>query len=48
MNSDGTANTIKSSLQEFITDKGLPVSKMVGLGTDAGADRNFSMVGSWQ
>jgi len=31
---DGTANTIESSLQEFTTDKSLPVSKMVGLGTD--------------
>ena len=31
---DGTANTIESSLQEFMPDKGLPVSKMVGLGTD--------------
>ena len=31
---DGTANTIESSLQESMTDKGLPVSKMVGLGAD--------------
>ena len=31
---DGTANTTESSLQVFMTDKGLPVSKMVGLGTD--------------
>ena len=34
LNSDGTASTIESSLQDFMTDKGLPVSKMVGLGMD--------------
>ena len=31
---DGTADTIETSLQDFMTDKGLPVSRMVGLGTD--------------
>ena len=31
---DGTANTIESTLQTFMTDKGIPVSRMVGLGTD--------------
>ena len=31
---DGTANTIETTLQTFMTDKGFPVSRMVGLGTD--------------
>jgi hypothetical protein len=31
---NGTADTIETSLQEFMTDKGLPISRKVGLGTD--------------
>lgn len=31
---NGIADTIEKTLQEFMTDRGLPIAKMVGLGTD--------------